>query len=458
MLPNAAQVFEPAASLLLSPAEGILWRLEENIVGAFRVTVILRVDGHVEEHILSSALRHLQRHHPKLRAAIEEGGDGRLRYRFADNGFPIPLEVKDYEEAELPWREETRRLMEIRFPSVGPRAAVSVLRCPSRCYSEVLLTVHHAVADGVSGIMLMDDLMTEYARVEADPEAPFRPALPAITAPRARTSNGWRGKLWLFRRFLGIQRIERSFRQTPLPQASNVSPQSQWVHWVFPREYTVALIRRCRKEKTSLGAVLVAASCCGLMDCLPLDEALFKCQFPFNIRDLLVGPAGPVTGQDLGCFASIMNSFYQVRQQPSFWNLARHIHQDQQAFVQQGGPASYYNLAAATATRLFQSIAPKLLPASDRRVTLLATNYGVLSMDQAYGSLSPRECTLTFKNDVVGPPLVMEALAMGQRLNVGFVGDGLDQAFWEKLHVAVRKHLDAAVMDNDTNEPSGKEV
>ena len=48
------------------------------------------------------------------------------------------------------------------------------------------------------------------------------------------------------------------------------------------------------------------------MDCLSVPEAVFKCQFPLNLRDELVGPAGPLTVQDLGCFVSIMNEFYVV--------------------------------------------------------------------------------------------------------------------------------------------------
>jgi hypothetical protein len=38
----------------------------------------------------------------------------------------------------------------------------------------------------------------------------------------------------------------------------------------------------------------------------------------------------------------------------------------------------------------------------------------------------------------------MEGLVMGQQANIGLVADGLDPAFWERLHVCVRRHLDAA--------------
>jgi hypothetical protein len=78
------------------------------------------------------------------------------------------------------------------------------------------------------------------------------------------------------------------------------------------------------------------------------------------------------------------------------------------------------------------------------RVTLLATNYGVVDVSEAYGSLRLRACMLTFKHDVSGPSLIMEAMVVGQRLNIGLAGDSLAPAFWERLQIAIRRHLDAA--------------
>ena len=96
-----------------------------------------------------------------------------FHYQFDQQPPPIPLEISDYTEEKLPWREETRRLLEGGF-AAGSLAAVTVLRCPSRCCFDLLLVVHHAIADGLSAIVLVHDLLTEYARIEsgADPAAP----------------------------------------------------------------------------------------------------------------------------------------------------------------------------------------------------------------------------------------------------------------------------------------------
>jgi hypothetical protein len=188
---------------------------------------------------------------------------------------------------------------------------------------------------------------------------------------------------------------------------------------------------------------MIAAVFCGLIDCMPESEARFRCQFPFDLRGVLTGPDGPVTTQDVGCFVTLMSDYYQVQAGQSFWDLARSIHRKIQWFTQQEGPAFNHN-ATSAAVKLMERAPRRLLAYNNTRVTLLATNYGVLNLRNAYGSLHPRECTLMFKNDVVGPVLVLEALVMAQRLIIGFAADELDPAFWEQLHVAVHKYLKAA--------------
>jgi hypothetical protein len=440
-----SQLLEP---VLLGPVEDLFWGLGERFAGAFRVAVVFWLDGDVEAEPLKTALSRLQQRHPKLRAAIVRGSDKRRRYHFDQPTIPIPFEIIDHDEDEAPWRAETRRLLDRGFPAVGPFAAVTVVRNRSRSASVLIVSVHHAIADGLSGIMLVDDLLAEYADAEAHRETASRPDLRAVTAPRATTPPGWRHRVWLVRRLMRLQREDRSARQTLLPSAPDIPPQSQWVHWIFSREDTLRLVRRCRKERASLSGAMLAAICSALMDCLPVSQGLFKCQFPFDLRETLEGSAGPITGQDLGCFVSVMNQYYDVSQSPVFWDLARRADHDIQMFVQHGGPGFYYNIVSFL-DWLFAVAGPVLSRPTPTRVTLLSTNYGVVNTRADYGSLRPRGSTLMFKNDVIGPSLVMEGLVMGQRLNIGLAADGLEPAFWERLQTAVRRHLDSASGSGD---------
>ena len=241
-------VGQNAEPIPLSPVEDLSWLIDDHLAGAFRVAVVLRLDGCIEANLLTVALARLHRRHPKLHAVITKGSDGSRRYEFDQVARVIPFEIIDYDGQTSPWREETRRLMQAKFSPEGPLIAVAVLRSRSLSCSDVILSVHHGIADGMSAIMLVGDLLTEYASAETHSDAPSPQPLSMITAARATKSGGWRGRFWLLRRYLRMQREERRSRQTPLPSAEGIPPQSQWVHWVLSREETIRIVRRCRKE------------------------------------------------------------------------------------------------------------------------------------------------------------------------------------------------------------------
>src|SRR3954451_10674014 len=110
MSPRATQITESVEPLLVSPMEEGFWR------GAIRALLVLRLDGCIEADFLAQALERLQRRHPKLRAVIIQGPDGRHRYHFDQTTPPIPFQITDYEEGEPAWREAARRLMHISPP------------------------------------------------------------------------------------------------------------------------------------------------------------------------------------------------------------------------------------------------------------------------------------------------------------------------------------------------------
>ncbi|MBV8728588.1 MAG: hypothetical protein JO336_02140 [Acidobacteriia bacterium] len=436
--------------VVLGAIENYFWRFDQDLSGTARVAVLLRLNGCIETEFLARALSELQLRHPKLRAGMAEGADGRLRYHFQPAVPPIPLAMVDYFDEEAQWREATRELLQREMPAGGPLAAVTVLRNRQRNTSELIFMFAHAIADGMSAIMLLHELLTAYARAEAHLESPPPQSLPLITSPRVTQPATWRNRLRLLRRFARIMREEDRLGVTSLPEAAGIAPQSQWVHWVFSREQTLSLVRRCRKEETSFGGTLVAAVFCGLMDCLDVPEALFKWQLPFNLRENLEGPHGKLH-QDLGCFISGMNALSRVPAQPSFWEVARQAHQEIQSFMRAGGPIFAYTVSSflysvrAMISRFLSRREPRLTPSTRHRETLGTTHYGVVNISEAYGTLGPRECTLLFNHEVGGPSLIIEGLVLGQRLNIGFAADDLEPAFWQRLHAAVRRHLDSAM-------------
>ena len=103
----------------------------------------------------------------------------------------------------------------------------------SRSRSELILTAHHAISDGLSAIMLMDNLLAEYADAEAYVKnEPVQP-LPMVTSARTKGLSGWLSRFRLLQRIVRMQREEKRLLITPLPEVPGIPHQSQWAHWVF---------------------------------------------------------------------------------------------------------------------------------------------------------------------------------------------------------------------------------
>jgi hypothetical protein len=435
----------PLAPASVSPCEGFFCRAEERLPGAHRIIAVFRLDGFIDERICSAAIDHLQRRHPKLRAAIVRDPDGRLRYHFDREAPPIRRDFKDYDGTECSWREEARRLVRIPIPLTGPFIAFSVFRNRDLDKSVLIVCTHHGIADGISSMMLVDDLLTEYARIEAQSSAPTRPALEFVSVAHAAETPGWRKRWWLLRRFVRLRLEERRARQTALPESPKLQPIPQWEHWCFSAEETSTLVQRCRQEKASLAGVLVSAAYCSLMKCLPDSEALFRSQIPFSVRGTAESPAGKISPYDVGAFVGQMIEFHRVTKQTDFWELARSARESVKGFVDNGGPSLAYNLIALSEKQMLSQAGHKMRPSGEKRPTLLVTNYGTVRMGETYGSLRAREGITTFNNFPQGATLAIAALTMGGRLNVGLAAGTLEPTFWYLLRKEVRGHLDATM-------------
>jgi hypothetical protein len=434
--PGAVEQPSSLPPIPLSPVEHIFW---QHPIGT-RVTVIVWLRGAVDGQSLRRALVRTARRQPRLRAGVGRDRRGGHAFHFADDAAPIPVDIVECGEGELPWREAVHDFMSWEFRSCGPLAAVKVLGSSNRERAVLLFSVHHAVADGASALGLVSTLLNEYAVVEADGAAADPPSALPLEVPRGRRTS-WKSRWWLLRRFLNLRRQEKR-STTPFGAARpDVPPHSQWAHWVFSPDETLALIRRCRRERTSLNAAIIAAVSCSVAEYTRRVERL-KWQVPFDVREQLRGDGWPAGADGIACCIATMNGIAAVAPGDSLWDVARAAHDDIQAFADHEGPLVLYNGAAALRGAM---AANAVSLSSARRPDLLATNYGVVPLASAYGSLSVEGCTLTIKPGAGGPVVVAEALVIGQRLNLGLSADRQDPSLWEYLRAAVRRRFDDAI-------------
>jgi hypothetical protein len=283
----------------------------------YNLVVAVHLRGDLGPDRLRAALDKVQRRHPLLNVNVDVGPDGRPAFS-SDGVGAIPLAVVDAAEPD-----ETLRLVETELASpfalgaTAPEAPrlpllrVSLLlpREPARA-TAVVLTAQHVVADGLSLVFLVRDLL----RFLEEPDAPVTvldaPAsaadlLPARVRRRLPTSSRrfrlalWLAWAWVRLRFGG-------------PAAS---PQRRTQHhrsWQLTPDETSRLRARCRRE----GVSVQSAICTAFLPGFP------SIQMPVNLRPLLARPVG----ESVGFYVGAAQLELKWREGPGFWGNARRVH------------------------------------------------------------------------------------------------------------------------------------
>ncbi|HSC21728.1 MAG TPA: amino acid adenylation domain-containing protein, partial [Solirubrobacterales bacterium] len=181
--------------LPLSFAQQRLWFLDRLEPGsaAYNIAAGVRIGGRLAPEVLAAALSEVVRRHEPLRTRfVEVGGEPA---QAIDPPAPVPLPVVDLGGLSTETRElESRRLT--RAESLRPfdLEAGPPLRAGLLWQGEgehrLLLTVHHAVADGWSMEVLLRELGTLYAAFARGEESPL-PALPIQYADYAVWQRRW---------------------------------------------------------------------------------------------------------------------------------------------------------------------------------------------------------------------------------------------------------------------------
>jgi hypothetical protein len=241
---------------VLAPVERMVDVFDRASTLTFSTAV--RVRGALDAAALEGALRGLERLHPLLRAGIERTAS-ELAFVF-DAAEPIPLRILEGSPAAI-W-ELSRASIEHRlWPDRGPRAELTWLRhAPD--HSSLLLSLHHLVSDGNSGIFALRDLLRLLADPAHEPAALRVPAQSAFYPP-GHGNLRWqlRAGALVARQLFGARplrlRVEaesRAPRKVGLTQLQLGAPQ---LH---------ALVRRARADRTTVHGVLSAAIARGVAE------------------------------------------------------------------------------------------------------------------------------------------------------------------------------------------------
>jgi hypothetical protein len=332
----------------------------------YNLVVAVQLRGPVAADRLRAALDKAQRRHPLLAVNTEPGAGG-LPWFSSEGVGPIPLTVVERSEAGAALRLAERELAApfardqagaVRLPLM--RVALLPAADPTGPAS-LVFTAQHVIADGLSMVFLVRDLL----RFMQAPDAPFEvldataspeDLLPAAVRRRIPTSSlRFRVVLWLARAYVWLR-----FGGSPAaPRPSTQHHRS----WQLTPDQTARLRARCRREGVSVQSAIAAAF-------LPAFRAIHT---PVSLRSFLGRPVG----ESVGLFVGAAEVAMKYRPAGGFWGNARRFHRRLRRALRD--PFGVFRLfSKAVPAEAVGQLGPLLMAIVSHRRPFAVTNLGEL--------------------------------------------------------------------------------
>ncbi|MBD2524702.1 condensation domain-containing protein [Nostoc sp. FACHB-133] len=364
--------------------EHIFWLHDQAIPLHF--TVAAKVIGELQVDSLQQALALVQQRHPLLRVRIVPDSLGNPWLN--EDSATIPLRVVQ-RQSEQQWQQEVEQ--ELAYPFNWNQAPLirMVLVHAAHC-SELIITCHHAIADAMSAVYLLRDLLQAIGIPGSQQQIlPERPAYEYLT-PIAHTIQAPTGK----------PQLELVNPSQTIPPAK--SRHFRLLAWSLSPEDTATLIRRCQQAQTSVHAAICAAFLLAIAQsshsqndtkAQRLEQqqpVTLNCLTAINIRQFLTPPIE----EDFGYYFTSSISAHTITPNLSLWDLAHvikaHLNQkmspnqifahlpEAQAFI-----ATHPSLDAIE--YLFQELYRYDVLVSNLGQLHISTQYGHLQLAAVYG-------------------------------------------------------------------------
>ncbi len=288
-------------------------------LGAMIEVNAVRIEGPLTPTILQKALDLVQKHHPMLQVHIVDLADG--AYFQYEGTSKIPLRVID-KQHENQWLEITQEeLHQQFFGGVEPLCRVTLIRpFKSDGTSEIIATFHHAIADGLSCIHFIHELLACCQQI-ADEKEISEIATMQLLAPLEK----------LFENNLNSQNIKDYQEKTDQKvltskliieeEALPTQRRTCLINRIITQEMTLKLKKVCKQEQTTIHGALCAAMLLGTAKiAFPNFPVTLSCGSSVNVRKLCIPE---VSHEYIGDFALAVTENHTLEKTTDFWDLAR---------------------------------------------------------------------------------------------------------------------------------------
>ncbi len=327
----------------------------------------VEMEGPLNEELLSRAFSRSQERHPLLRARVVVEGRDAFFAGWPDGQVPpIPLRVID----APPERYAETLEKELNAPfDLGevPLLRTTLLRHGGDA-ATLLVTCHHVLGDGLSGIRFVLDVLDSYGRLSEGGDGRFEPLSlsPPIEELLPPRFLGLRG-LWKLSREDRLMRAEirKGGGVAAIRNDEEAPYQSRKIRALplrLDREETRALVRSSRENGVTVHSALCAALGLALEGELDHEGSRRAIFGPLDIREKLVPPVG----EDLGFYVSGLTFPSDFTPDDGLWTNARSFLERFRAVVERDAPYLYVRGLA------LQSGSSLLFPANEKGVKRLA--------------------------------------------------------------------------------------
>lgn len=284
-----------------------------NAEGAFLTAQAIEVHGPVTEALLADALAHVEKRHPLLRAQIVPNAD--VLY-WTERTKPLPR-ISIIDRISARGLEE---LTEIEVHRTYANSEEPLWRCTwipiSAAHHWIILAVHHAVADGISSMIIVRDLLETCSALlgmgTLPPELAAGPTLDDVLPTASRTA---------LLRHRTKQISSRLFSSQPmlLPVEQNVPPERRRTGLIFG-SLRGNLVRALQAAARDRGATISGVLAAALLESVRRTLG----QLPvLQVSHAVSLRAGIIPLDQVGCFTTSIVAEHPLRPGLSFWQEAQ---------------------------------------------------------------------------------------------------------------------------------------
>jgi Condensation domain len=348
---------------------------------------VATIHGQLNCDQLAVVLKQVQHRHPLLRVRIATDAIGQPKFVETDGDIPIRQIIRIDDQQ---WQQE----LEVELSHSLDWQTAPLLRVvlvQSETESELIIICHHAIADGLSGIYLMRDVIQglggkQFERAELSVAVPLESAFPGnlpCSDPIAKRSD------------------------YPPPQSRRPQPHVHNV--VLSPKLTQQLIQCSRVEGTTVQGAISAAF---LLALNPRSGDEIRCLHPVNVRSQLSLPMP----DGVGLYICLCTTSHSLATDSAFWDIARSVKSQlsqidiAQQLVEERQHRQPTMAELTDATAFVEDLQ------SQYPCQITVTNLGRIEMAQQYSNLQIA---------AIHAPVVMSGVEQGRIVGVATLGDRL---------------------------------